>query len=456
MIETTQQRITALEKKVGTDAKSPLFAQLAHYYLEISRAQDALRLCDAGLANFPFYTTGHLIKGKALVALNMRAEARREFEFVLDFLPNNEAVSTLLAQLPPSEEETLAIVPREIQPEASKPEQGLPTAVEYRILPTPPLQKEPEYGFGGIEQPVVEQQPELSPLTTPSHEPTFFDAITQAPVATTTEDPFGFRSTTPSIEPSVAPEPSSFGGFDVSMPGSPTVPETQTPSIEQPGGFEFTLSTPDQSVLPPPLPQEEESFEPYASRRRTELSGEDTISLEDYLDNTMIVLPQASSPETPVSIDIRNTMEELPTDTTIVLPQALPPTETISIEMQSTIEELPTGPTIVLPQAPPPETPPPTVVQNTIEELATKLQTARKITPIINITQKETPPKTEPDTPTGVGFVTPTLAEIYAKQGWFDDAIKAYKTLARNKPGEKERYEKRIAELEELKKQSRG
>ena len=47
-----------LEKRVGTDAKSPLFAQLAHYYLEASRAQDALRVCDAGLANFPFYTTG--------------------------------------------------------------------------------------------------------------------------------------------------------------------------------------------------------------------------------------------------------------------------------------------------------------------------------------------------------------------------------------------------------------
>jgi hypothetical protein len=53
-----------------------------------------------------------------------------------------------------------------------------------------------------------------------------------------------------------------------------------------------------------------------------------------------------------------------------------------------------------------------------------------------------------------MGFVTPTLAEIYAKQGWFDDAIKAYKVLARNKPGEKARFEKRIEELEKLKNQS--
>ena len=84
------------------------------------------------------------------------------------------------------------------------------------------------------------------------------------------------------------------------------------------------------------------------------------------------------------------------------------------------------------------------------------MQNAGKITPVINFAQKETPAASEQDTPAGMGFVTPTLAEIYAKQGWFDDAIKAYKTLARNKPAEKEKYEKRIAELEELKKKSSG
>jgi hypothetical protein len=98
----------------------------------------------------------------------------------------------------------------------------------------------------------------------------------------------------------------------------------------------------------------------------------------------------------------------------------------------------------------------PTGVQNKIEELTNKLQSAGKITPVINFAQKETPAASEQDTPAGMGFVTPTLAEIYAKQGWFDDAIKAYKTLARNKPAEKERYEKRISELEELNRKSKG
>ena len=71
---------------------------------------------------------------------------------------------------------------------------------------------------------------------------------------------------------------------------------------------------------------------------------------------------------------------------------------------------------------------------------------------MINFAEKATRTVSEEDTPSGTGFVTPTLAEIYVKQGWFDDAIKAYKTLALNKPAEREKYDKRIAELEEMKK----
>jgi hypothetical protein len=142
MTELVQQQITALEKKVGPDAKSPLFAQLANFYLEQHRSEDALRICDAGLAHYPFYTTGHLVKGKALVALHMRAEARREFEFVLEFLPRNEMVTALLEQIPPSEDETLSATLQEVQPEILEPEYIPPSLDEYKIPSMPqPLTK---------------------------------------------------------------------------------------------------------------------------------------------------------------------------------------------------------------------------------------------------------------------------------------------------------------------------
>jgi hypothetical protein len=88
-----------------------------------------------------------------------------------------------------------------------------------------------------------------------------------------------------------------------------------------------------------------------------------------------------------------------------------------------------------------------------IGELAEKLKTSQRITPpVINFSEKAPRASGDGGTPNGSGIVTPTLAEIYVKQGWYDDAIKAYRVLAANKPAEKEKYEQRIAEIEELKK----
>lgn len=55
----------------------------------------------------------------------------------------------------------------------------------------------------------------------------------------------------------------------------------------------------------------------------------------------------------------------------------------------------------------------------------------------------------------GNRFVTATLAEIYASQGAYEEAIEAYRKLAFQRPGSAERYQKRLQELEELK-QARG
>ncbi len=436
MTEIAQQQITALEKKIGPDAKSPLFAQLANFYLEQHRAEDALRMCDAGLAHYPFYTTGHLVKGKALVVLHMRAEARREFEFVLEFLPRNEMVTALLEQIPPSEDETITTTQQEAQSEVIGPEYIPPSLNEYRIPSTPQIHPEPGYSFSGFDQPAQEQQPELPSAPTSLSGPSFFDAITETPAASTTDDLLGFAA--PAVETPDMPEPSSFSGFDVPESESPSFSETQASAFadiprsatEPSGGFEFTLSAPDQENLAP-SPSEEESFALYASRRRAELTGEDTISLEDYLSNAAIVLPEELPLELPIPTDMQN-------------------------KVNDTIrkEDYTTDTTIILPQIPPPELPMSTSIQNNIEEIANKLKGAGKITPVIDLAQKETPPSSEQDLPVSMGFVTPTLAEIYAKQGWFDDAIKAYKALARNKPSEKERFEKRIEELEKLKSQS--
>jgi len=63
-------------------------------------------------------------------------------------------------------------------------------------------------------------------------------------------------------------------------------------------------------------------------------------------------------------------------------------------------------------------------------------------------------PREAPGEPPPGRFVTATLAEIYASQGEFNEAIDAYRTLAAQRPGSAERYQRRLAELEELKKKS--
>jgi tetratricopeptide (TPR) repeat protein len=47
-------------------------------------------------------------------------------------------------------------------------------------------------------------------------------------------------------------------------------------------------------------------------------------------------------------------------------------------------------------------------------------------------------------------IVTPTLAEIYADQGAYQEAIRTYKLLVGRKPQERERFEQRIHQLEEI------
>jgi hypothetical protein len=378
MAKVEQQKIASLEKKVGSGGKSPLFAQLASFYVQEGKANEALRLCDEGLAVFPHYTTGHLIKGKALLALKMNAEARREFEIVGDFLPANETVAFILSNIQPGEGETL--VSPVVESPATSPVGETSSSTTAVAEAAPP-----------VESAAPGAAPEIPEPKEPAN---LFEAVGQTPQVV--DDPFGFggglgTENAPPTETSAAESsPSSFDGF-------PGQPEPQT----TPGGFSTGGESQPGSIFDFPFPSQEgpavlpgeETFEAFAVRMHGELGGgENTMTLEEYLN-------------------------------------------TASPGQTSTQEE------------------PKSLSSETIENLAEKLQSAKKITPVINLSTKATIPASETDTPASTGFVTPTLAEIYAKQGWYDDAIKAYRMLCVNKPAEKERFEKRIAELEELKKQ---
>ena len=87
----------------------------------------------------------------------------------------------------------------------------------------------------------------------------------------------------------------------------------------------------------------------------------------------------------------------------------------------------------------------PTVPEPTgLDSLATQLENAGRIVP------QEPEPSLSPEesAPLDSIVITPTLAEIYASQGEYGAAIQAYEILIYSKPNERERFEKRISELQ--------
>ena len=361
-----EQRIQYFERLLSTKTRSPIVVQLASLYLEAGRPHDALRFCDSAIAHFPYYTTAHLIRAKVLQALGMKAEARRELEFVHSILPDVASVKALLEQIPASDGQTFeeAKVPSE-EAAPADPEPAGESASETTVEPGV------ETGEGTVpsEGTITEPEPEGNripgePLT--SGEP----GSANAPGGVEREeDPFGLG-----VEGTGVPTTETLEGI-----GTQDASSSPESWISEPQ----TAGDTDVPHRDAPVP---EAFEQYAARMSEELGASgDALTLEEFFAS-----PAHQPKEQPAA--------------------------------------------------------------DHIEELAEKLRTAPRITPIIDIVEKRVIPPSEEDTPASTEFVTPTLAEIYAKQGWYDDAIIAYKTLARIKPAERERFEKRVQELEQLKK----
>jgi tetratricopeptide (TPR) repeat protein len=86
--------------------------------------------------------------------------------------------------------------------------------------------------------------------------------------------------------------------------------------------------------------------------------------------------------------------------------------------------------------------------ESSAEFLLRRLQEVKKAVP--SIPDRPVPDESQTQNVSPSKIVTATLAEIYATQGEYKEAIEAYRKLASQRPIEAERYAKRIAQLEEL------
>jgi tetratricopeptide (TPR) repeat protein len=404
MKEISEKEIQFLELRVKEDSQTPLFARLAEVYLLRGKIQEALEICERGLSLHPFYTTAHIVKGKVLTALSMISEAKREYEFAQRFLPGNPIVLRLIKELPQVETAppTKGVGARTVAPKTVKPSvKEQPSAQAEEIIPTPP--KIPVPPAPEVISPIVEVPEDYDfgkkPIYTPPEEKI------EEPVPADTFDFSGMGGSSFRIGEEVPPaqvespktaEAEVFGDPFGFLHGEPPSGASETP---------IEIKTPEQVI-----PKEDVwSFDSAFGAPSAAPTEEPKVIEESFEEFVARIMPEMRGTENTTTLDD-------------YIGKTKPPT------------------------------PPPPKAASQIETLAEKLEQAKRITPIINLADKSIHRGAAEDESTStMGFVTPTLAEIYAKQGWFDDAIRAYKTLAKNRPADREKFEKRIAELEAAK-----
>ncbi len=91
-------RIAELRRRVESDPASIAFAQLAEEYRREGEYEEAVRVCRAGLAQYPSYLSARVTLGRALAELGRLDEARAELARVLDVAPDNIAAKRAMEE----------------------------------------------------------------------------------------------------------------------------------------------------------------------------------------------------------------------------------------------------------------------------------------------------------------------------------------------------------------------
>jgi tetratricopeptide (TPR) repeat protein len=85
--------------------------------------------------------------------------------------------------------------------------------------------------------------------------------------------------------------------------------------------------------------------------------------------------------------------------------------------------------------------------ENSVQFLMRRLDDVRRTAPEVG---QQSQGEDIPPNAGAAQIVTPTLAEIFAGQGEYEEAARLYRTLIAQRPGDRDRYAARLQELEEL------
>ncbi len=394
-------RIEELEKRLAADPNSRTFVQLAEEYRKAGLLEQAIDVCENGIKIHPQYPSARVALGRALLEAESYERASAEFEAVLRQIPDNILANKFLG-------ETYHRMGR-LDEARKKYDIARTLAPEDTDLGERMKALEADIAGGGA--PAAG-----APAPAPAQAPTVIQPPGPAPVLESTIAEAAPEPVLESTTAEAAPEPDA---------GPAPIPLAEMP--DEP----MELMTSD-FVSPPSPSSVSEVPEPPAPP---------TPSVPDALPP---VPPPAEPPppafaETPVPEPPPPPPPMMPSEPPMVAPEEPPAVVT---------------PELMAPEVPPPPfepAPPSEAAGEMVFEAANEPAPPPPLAAAPVEDQPEPFPSriSEPPSAPGEDLETPTMAELYASQGHFRQAIDVYRRLVSRQPDEA-RYRERLEELQIL------
>jgi tetratricopeptide (TPR) repeat protein len=394
-------RIDELRRRLDKEPGSRLFAQLAEELRKEGELSDAIRVARTGLLQHPAYTSAHMTLGRALLDTGDLAAARAQFEAVLRGAPDNILASRFLGETLEAIGDlgsallqyraTLRLAPgdRQIEAQIRLLEERLGAPTLRRATPPPPSAPAPPR----LPVPPVPTAIAEVPAPPPAREPSPVEPPPLPPTAPPRETPQPATA-----EPASAPPPAE------------PVPFTPTTEVSFDLEAPFETAAPARAPMPSPEP------------------------------------PPPPAPRAAPPTEIPKAAEPVPAPP---LPLDLPltPSTEASFDLETPFATA----------GAPPSSPEPSPGRRLTDHAAeARSASPSSVTPLPleslppagePVLTPEPEPTAAPPAPAETpGLSSSTLAELYFKQGFTDQAVEVYRELLQREP-ENERVRARLAEI---------
>jgi tetratricopeptide (TPR) repeat protein len=404
-------RIDELKKKFDENPRR-YFAPLANEFRKAGDAGQAVMICEEFLPQQPGHMSGHIVYGQALFDLGRMDDARTVFETALTLDPENLIALRHLGDI-------------------ARANGDLESGRHWyrRVLESDPRNEEVQALIASLD-------------AGPASAPPSSGAVSSADVeqSTTVEFAPAFDAPAPSFEePPVTLSP---------LPSAPPAPAESLLELDMVD--EHALGTPPE----PAAPQDTglaDGFEPMeftAPASSTSAGG----GLEDQLESAEFSAPQASvAPLDGLEETAIGAFEARPGETS----QAAPRSDETAPAPLPDLEPTADFGRMAAAEEPPVDIPPEVIAAEA--ELIDAREAAAAVTtapspvnaepPLPELPVDSAPPGPPPRVTPSQPFVTETMAELYMKQGFREQALDVYKLLLAASP-ENQRLRERVAELQ--------